>query len=392
MNNSKIAKEVHESIESTRRLLAELAARQHPAAIPLRKAWLIDLFLRGHISAIDAATIGGVSEAEFQNWLGMRHLSHLLDSPGQESQDALLLSVVVPVFNEESNIPELYDRLKKVLGSLGEHEIIFVDDGSSDRSADIIGRLRAEDRSVKLLTLSRNFGHQSALTAGIDYCRGKAVILLDADLQDPPEALPDMVAKWKQGFEVVYCVRQKRKENFLKRAAYFSFYRILQILADMNIPLDSGDFCLMDSAVVEHLRRLPERNRFLRGLRSWVGFRQTAHYYERQARYAGAPKYTVGKLIRLAFDGVFSFSSFPLRLAGWLGLFTSVGGVLYLLFAIVAYFVMGSIPQGWTSTVALILLTSGAQLLLLGVLGGYVARVYDESKRRPCYVVSEFLD
>ncbi len=216
-------------------------------------------------------------------------------------------------------------------------------------------------------------------------------MLLDADLQDPPELLGAMIDKWREGFHVVYAVRRKRRENMAKRACYFVFYRVLRALADIEIPLDSGDFCLMDRVVVDHLKSLPERNRFLRGLRSWLGFEQFALPYDRQARAHGEPKYTLRKLIKLALDGLISFSSFPLRAAAYLGVATSLAGFCYLAYALALRLLGDSMPPGWASIIAVLLLLGGTQLIVLGVLGEYIARIYDESKQRPGYIVAEFL-
>ena len=302
------------------------------------------------------------------------------------------ISVVLPVFNEESNIEELYNRLAPVLQNVGPYEIVFVDDGSSDSSPEIILKLRQDDPSVKLLRFSRNFGHQAAISAGLEYSKGEAVVLMDSDLQDPPEILPDILEIWRSGVDVVYAVRKKRKENLVKRIAYFSFYRILQIVANIDIPLDSGDFCLLDRRVVEHLKAMPERNRFIRGLRSWVGFKQEPFYYSRDARYSGKAKYTFGKLLGLALNGIVSFSSLPLRLATYFGFLTFLGGVLYVIYAVAAYMIYQASPQGWTSLTVLFLLVGGVQLILLGAIGEYIGRMYDEVKQRPNYIIDEFYD
>jgi dolichol-phosphate mannosyltransferase len=381
-------------IEETYLLLTELSNREHYAAAALRESWLVDAFLKGELSASEASALGGVSDSKFRAWLEKRNLSCLLDTPRDktphDSTDRPEISVVLPIFNEEENLPELYRRLVKVLGE-SSYEILFVNDGSSDRSLDLICELREINPKVKLINLSRNFGHQAAITAGIDHSLGRAVVLLDADLQDPPELIAEMLDKWRSGNEVVYAVRQKRKDGIIKRSAYFWFYRLLKMLSNIDIPLDSGDFCLMDRAVVEKLKALPERNRFLRGLRSWVGYKQVALPYERHARHAGTPKYTFRKLVKLALDGIVSFSSFPLRVAAYIGFLTCLSGICYLIFAVIAHFVNNRVPVGWTSTVALILLVGGSQLLLLGVLGEYIARIYDESKQRPPYIVKSFL-
>lgn len=307
------------------------------------------------------------------------------------------LSVVLPVFNEAENIPELYGRLCRVLADLEAStgrkgiEILFVNDGSSDASAELIAKLRQQDARVRLISFSRNFGHQAAISAGIDHSSGKAVILMDADLQDPPELLRQMLELWRSGAQVVYTVRHKRKESFFKRSAYFTFYRLLQLVSNIDIPLDSGDFCLMDRQVVDQIKSLPEKHRFLRGLRSWIGFRQVALHYEREERYAGKTKYTLRKLVRLALDGILSFSSFPLRLATYSGLVTSLAGCIYLTYTIGHYLRGGVAPPGWTSLIVLVLLIGGVQLILLGAIGEYIARIYDETKRRPNYIVREFL-
>lgn len=306
------------------------------------------------------------------------------------------ISIILPVYNEQENLSETFKRLKDILNKeeivKGSFELVFVNDGSKDDSIKFIREFRENDSRVKLINLSRNFGHQAAITAGIDFCHGDAVILMDADLQDPPEVLSKMISEWLAGAEVVYAVRQKRKENFLKKGAYFTFYRLLQFIANIEIPLDSGDFCLMDRKVVEQLKSMPERNRFLRGLRSWVGFKQVALPYERQARFAGEAKYTFRKLLKLALDGILSFSSFPLRLATYLGFTICLLGLIYSIFVIEFYLTGGEVPQGWTTLIVLVLLIGGVQLLILGTIGEYIARIYDEVKQRPNYIIKEILD
>jgi dolichol-phosphate mannosyltransferase len=302
------------------------------------------------------------------------------------------VSVVLPVYNEEDNIRELYRRLKPVVESVGSYEVILVDDGSSDGSAEILREVHELDAQFKVIRFSRNFGHQAAISAGIDRSRGNAVILMDSDLQDPPELLPDILELWRAGAEVVYAVRRQRKENFVKRVCYFAFYRLLQFVSNIDIPLDSGDFCLLDRKVVDHLKSMPERNRFLRGLRSWIGFRQVPFYYERDARFAGDVKYTFRKLLGLALNGIISFSSLPLRLATYFGFLTFFLGILYIVYAVAAYLIYHASPQGWTSLTVLFLLVGGVQLILLGAIGEYIGRMYDEVKQRPNYIIQEFYD
>lgn len=302
------------------------------------------------------------------------------------------LSVVIPVYNEEENVGPLLERLTAVLDGLTDRwEVLFVDDGSRDRSVALIRAARDDEPRVKLIRLSRNFGHQAALNAGIDHATGEAVILMDADLQDPPEVLPDLVQAWRDGAEVAYGIRRRREGNVVKRAGYRVFYRLYRRLADIDVPLDSGDFCLMDRVVVDALVALPESQRFLRGLRSWVGFEQVGVPYDRPERHAGEPKYSFTGLIKLAVDGLLSFSAIPLRMASLLGLVTAFAGVVYIMFALASRLRTGDIPEGWTSTIAIVLVLGGVQLLMIGVLGEYLARVYAETKGRPSYIVRERL-
>ena len=300
-----------------------------------------------------------------------------------------LLSVVIPVMNEEDSLPELERRLVPILEQIGSYEIVFVDDGSADRTRELVLKLRAENASVRLVSFSRNFGHQAAISAGLDHATGDAVVFMDADLQDPPEVIPDLVACWRDGAKIVHAVRRQRDEGIVKRATAHLFYRLLKATAEVPIAVDSGDFCLLDRAPADVLRAFPERTRFLRGLRSWVGFPQTSVVYDRPNRYAGETKYTARKMVRLAVDGLLSFSSVPLRLSTWLGFFVAAAGAVYLLVAIAARLFIGHLPSGWTSIIAIVLLLGGSQLVVTGVLGQYVARIYDETKQRPLYVVAE---
>jgi dolichol-phosphate mannosyltransferase len=298
--------------------------------------------------------------------------------------------VVIPAFNEQENLPELYRRLVAVLVPLGySFELIFVNDGSSDGSLALLQELARADSRVLVVDLARNFGHQLAISAGLDYARGGAVIIMDADLQDPPEVLPEFVARWQDGYEVVYAIRAQRKEGPLKRTAYSAFYRLLHRVAQIEIPLDAGDFCIMDRQVADLLRRMPERNRFVRGIRSWVGFRQTGLAYERHARHAGKPKYTFRKLLYLALDGLISFSYLPLRMISLAGLFVSVLSLLIALAYTIQKLTIGLSPPGFATLVVAIFFLAGIQLITIGVIGEYVGRIFEEVKGRPLYVVRQ---
>lgn len=308
-------------------------------------------------------------------------------------QESLRYTVVIPVYNEKDNLPELARRLSEVLAHLSErYEVIFVNDGSSDDSKAILEKFAIQDPRLKVIDLSRNFGHQMALYAGMRRASGDAVILMDGDLQDPPEVIPQLVERWRQGSLVVYAVRRKRKEGLLKRAAYAVYYRLLRGIAYVDLPLDSGDFCLMDRRIVSLLCSMPERNKFLRGLRSWVGFQQIGVVYERDARYAGKTKYTLRKLVKLALDGLISYSYLPLRLAVWFGSIISLCSFALAVFYFAQrFFVDQHIPQGFTTLAVLMLFLGGIQLLSLGLIGEYIGRIYDEVKRRPEYVEREVI-
>jgi glycosyltransferase involved in cell wall biosynthesis len=302
-----------------------------------------------------------------------------------------VLSVVLPYFNERENLAPLMDRLRPLLERLtaGSFEIIFVDDASADGSDLLLDALHDEDARVKVLRFSRNFGHQAALTAGLAHASGQAVVLMDSDLQDPPEVIETFLERWRAGFEVVYAVRRRRKESVWKRAAYSVFYRSMRAIAEIDVPLDAGDFCLLDRKVVDALNELPEHNRFLRGLRSWLGFRQSPVEYERAARFGGEPKYTMGKLIKLAMSGYVGFSAMPLRMSAWLGFFSALTGFAVGVWAIIARILAVPAPRGWASTLSVILFVGGMQLLVLGVMGEYLGRIYDEVRRRPSFVLRD---
>ena len=303
-----------------------------------------------------------------------------------------LVSVVVPVFNEQQTLDRLVERITAALDGAGEtFEVVFVNDGSRDRSAEMLRAHHARDPRLKCISLSRNFGHQVAVTCGLDHAAGDAVIVMDGDLQDPPEVLPGMIARWREGFDVVYAVRRRRKEGFAKVLAYKSFYWILRRVSYLDIPLDSGDFSLMDRRVVDLLATMPERNRFVRGLRTWVGLRQAGYEYERDARFAGESKYSFTKLLRLAFDGLVSYSFAPLRMVSNLGMLVSLSALVYMLYLLLARVLGDTTIQGWTSTVVIVLFLGGIQLLSLGIIGEYIGRIFDEVKQRPQYVVSETL-
>jgi glycosyltransferase involved in cell wall biosynthesis len=295
-----------------------------------------------------------------------------------------VLAVVIPCFNEEEVLPELLHELDNLDRSLSSPVyFMFVDDGSSDRTLEILQGLCDSDSRFACISFSRNFGHQAAVSAGLRHARGDVVAVIDADLQDPPSVIPAFIDKWREGYDVVYGVRTNRKERLLLRAAYSIFYRILKRIANVDVPLDAGDFALMDRRVVDEINRMPEHNRFIRGLRGWVGFRQAGVRYERLARHKGESKYTFRKLLKLALDGLISFSAVPLRLASWFGVMAAGLGFLYLAYAFVGKVAGLAIPPGWTSTIVTVLFLGGVQLMVLGILGDYLGRIFDEVKNRP---------
>ncbi|MFQ5973091.1 MAG: glycosyltransferase family 2 protein [Alphaproteobacteria bacterium] len=308
------------------------------------------------------------------------------------------LSVVVPCFNEEAVIEETNRRLLAVLGAQEdfELELVYVDDGSSDATETLLADLAEQDARINVVSLARNFGHQPAITAGIDHVSGDVVAVIDGDLQDPPEIILQMLGLWRQGYDVVYGVRRDRKEGLVRRAAYALFYRLHRWLADIDVPLDSGDFSLMDRRVIKVLRTLPEHNRFVRGLRAWSGFRQVGLPYERQARAAGITKYGWPKLLRLALDGIINFSAAPLTGIFILGVCASGLAALAASAYLVAYLasvpIFGRAPEeaaGFMTLILVLLFFSGLQLICIGILGEYLGRVYQEAKRRPVYVVKD---
>ncbi len=300
-------------------------------------------------------------------------------------------SIIAPIFNEVENIPELYRRICKVMDSTGEAwEIVMVDDGSNDGSTDLIRELAANEKRVRPVIFARNFGHQIAVTAGLDFSRGEAAVIIDADLQDPPEVILDMIAKWREGYEVVYAIRSEREgETWFKEFTASLFYRIIYRITDVDIPLDTGDFRLLDRKVVDVMGQMRERHRFLRGMSVWVGFKQTGVEYKRAARFAGETKYPLNKMIKFATDAITSFSYFPLQLAMYLGFVSA--GISILVIPIVIFMRLAGSQAffGQASTLIAVLFLGGVQLISLGILGEYVGRLYDEAKGRPLYITSE---
>lgn len=303
-----------------------------------------------------------------------------------------VVTVIVPFLNEQENLPLLYDRLGRAMEDQAENwELMLVDDGSTDGSAAWAAEQAARDPRVKLLRLSRNFGHQIAITAGLDHAAGDAVVIMDADLQDPPELIPELLARWRAGGEVVFAVRHSREgETWLKKFLAAAFYKLFRRLANVNVPVNAGDFRLLDRRVVRALRDVREVHRFMRGLTCWVGFRQDAVSYERAARHAGRTKYPVWKSARLAWDGLTSFSGAPLRWMTGAGVLVALLGFLQILNVVVTrLFFPQRVERGWTTVVALVLLLGGLQLVCLGLLGQYISRIFEETKKRPLYFVRE---
>ncbi|MBV7331945.1 glycosyltransferase family 2 protein [Chloroflexi bacterium TSY] len=301
-----------------------------------------------------------------------------------------VFSVVVPIWNEQDVIPEMYRRISAVMDNLNESwELICVNDGSQDNSLNLLLEIHQQDSRVKVLDFSRNFGHQIGITAGTDFAEGDAVIVMDADLQDPPEVVPEMIARWREGYEVIYAVRTVREgETWFKLATANLFYRLIQWIADVNIPLNAGDFRLMDRRVVLAMRQLREKHRFMRGLSSWVGFKQIAVEYERAERFAGETKYPIRAMLRLAQNAITGFSYLPLRLATYCGFGLAILSLVAIIATIILRLSGSSAFFGQASTLVAVLFLGGIQLIFLGILGEYLARIYDEVKDRPLYLVS----
>jgi dolichol-phosphate mannosyltransferase len=303
-------------------------------------------------------------------------------------------SVVVPAFNEEEVIAETYKRLTAVMQGMNEpYELVFVNDGSRDKTAQIIAGFCAADKSVRLVNFSRNFGHMPAISAGMEHARGEAIFIIDADLQDPPEIFPQMAKKWREGFHVVYGKREKRKgESLFKKASAKIFYRFIRRMTSIDMPVDTGEFRLIDRKVCDAVNRLPEKNRYIRGLVSWVGFKQTAVLYVREERFAGSTKYPLRKMIAFAMDAVTAFSYKPLKIATSLGFLLSFASVIYLLVIFYQYFFTDTTITGWASTMGILLFTQGTVMMILGLMGEYIGRIYEELKNRPAYIVQEIIE
>lgn len=302
-----------------------------------------------------------------------------------------LVSVVIPVYYEEAVVEVCYKELKRVMyKNKWCYEFIFVNDGSQDKTLSILKDLAQADHQVKIIDFSRNFGHQIAVTAGVFHSLGDVTVIIDADLQDPPRVIEEMVAKWQSGYDVVYAKRKKRKgETYFKLLTAKWFYRFLHYMAEIEIPMDTGDFRLMDRKVVEAFKQMPEKNRFVRGMVSWVGFDQTFIEYERDERLAGTTKYPLKKMIHFAADGIISFSTKPLKMVRTLGSLTILVAIALLIYSLISKFITHDVVTGWTSLMVAITFFSGVQLFSIGLLGEYIARIYDESKRRPLYLIKE---
>jgi len=309
--------------------------------------------------------------------------------------DTVKYSIVVPVFNEELVAFESYKRLKGVMDGVGEpYEIVFVNDGSRDKTASIIREICEKDKNIKLINFSRNFGHQIAITAGMDYAQGDAIVIIDADLQDPPEVIPLMIEKWKEGYEVVYGKRKEREgETFFKKFTSAAFYRLLRRMTTVDMPVDTGDFRLIDRKVCDALKTITERNRYVRGIISWLGFKQIGVEFKREKRFAGETKYPLKKMLKFAFDAITSFSYKPLRLASYIGVLLSFFSFVYLVIVLIQkLFIAGSVVPGWASILGVNLFFNGVTLLMLGIMGEYIGRIYDEAKGRPLYIVSSVVN
>ncbi len=306
------------------------------------------------------------------------------------------ISVVIPMYYEEEVVKECYVRTKVVLNGLSnyEHEIIFVNDGSKDKTLELLEEIANEDKNVKVISFSRNFGHQAAVTAGLKYTTGDCILIIDSDMQDPPELLVDMIQLWEEGNEVIYAKRKTRKgESKFKLLTAKMFYKILNGLSDVDIPKDTGDFRLVDRKVVDIINSMPEHNKFLRGLFSWVGFKQMPIEYERKERFAGKTKYPLKKMLKLASDGIISFSTKPLKIIGGIGMISICISIILLIYALISYiFHLNNLVSGWTSMMVAITFFSGVQLVSIWMISEYIARIYDDTKKRPEYIIDKTIN
>ncbi len=306
------------------------------------------------------------------------------------------ISVVIPMYYEEDVAQECYERMTKILKSINnyEYEIIFVNDGSKDKTLNILEDIANKDENVKVISFSRNFGHQCAVTAGIKYVTGDAIVIIDADLQDPPELIPEMLKLWEDGNEVIYGKRKTREgESAFKLLTAKLFYKTLNVLSDVEIPKDTGDFRLVDRKVIDTINSMPEHNKFLRGLFSWVGYKQVAFEYERKERFAGKTKYPLKKMLRLASNGIIGFSTKPLKIVGGLGILSIIISLTILIYSVISYmFNLNNLTAGWTSIMVTVTLFSGVQLLSIWIISEYIARIYDETKQRPQYIIDKMIN
>ena len=306
------------------------------------------------------------------------------------------ISLVIPMYFEEQVVEECYNRVTNILNKIAhyDYEILFINDGSKDKTLELLEEIANNDKKIKVISFSRNFGHQAAVTAGLKYATGDAIVIMDADLQDPPELMPDMLKKWEEGYDVIYGKRKARKgESAFKLLTAKAFYSTLNKLSDVEIPKDTGDFRLVDRKVVDVINSLPEHNKFLRGLFSWVGFKQYAYEYERKERFAGKTKYPLKKMLKLAQDGILSFSTKPLKLVGALGLLSVIISVIILIYSLLSFaFNWNSLTPGWTSLMCTMTFLGGVILISLWMIGEYIARIYDETKQRPQYIVDKTIN
>ncbi|MDP2208991.1 MAG: glycosyltransferase family 2 protein [Bacteroidota bacterium] len=301
-----------------------------------------------------------------------------------------MYSIIIPIFNEQETIPELYRRLKVVIDKLDKPvEVILVDDGSRDQSLKLLKEIHQKDARIKLLSFSRNFGHQVAISAGLDHASGEAVIIMDSDLQDPPELIPKMIDRWEEGNHVVYTVKRSRKENIFKKFAFHSFYKLMLFFSSIPIPIEAGNFSLIDQRVVKVIKEMPERNRYISGMRAWAGFKQTMIEFDRDARFAGKPQMTFVRLFNFALDGIFSFSKTPLRFSIFIGSIIALLSFCGTIYVVYAKLFTDKATPGWASPVVSILFIGGIILLMLGIIGEYIGRIYDEVKMRPLYIIRD---